>query len=76
MNFFELPVDKLILRFYLMMAIIIAAGFTGQWWIAPLGFFVFIGCITGMKFRQKAGEPAQARRMPVTGRSRKMRRAV
>ncbi len=38
------------LRFYLLMAIVIGAGFIGQWWLAILALPVFFSALMGMKF--------------------------
>jgi hypothetical protein len=50
MKLFSLNFDTLILRFYLLMAIIIGAFFIGQTWLAFLALPVFFSAMTGMKF--------------------------
>ncbi|MBI1225520.1 MAG: hypothetical protein GC192_09825 [Bacteroidetes bacterium] len=53
---------QMLIRYYVMMMVIIIAGFTGQWWLAGLSLFIFLGAIMGAKFEkakkveQKAGK--------------------
>jgi len=53
MKFFELNFAQMLIRYYLMMMVIIVAGFIGQWWLAGLGFFLFLGAIMGAKFSKR-----------------------
>ena len=50
MKSFELGLGTMLLRYYLMMMIVIAAGFMGQWWLATLALPVFLSTVLGMKF--------------------------
>ena len=50
MKLMDLKLSTLILRFYLMMAIVIGAGFLGQWWLAILSLPVFFSALMGIKF--------------------------
>jgi hypothetical protein len=50
MKLLQLQVSTLILRFYLVMAIVIGAGFIGQWWLAILALPVFYSALMGIKF--------------------------
>ncbi len=50
-NFFALDWKMALVRYYLMMTLVILGGFIGQWWIALLGFPVFLSTITGMKIQ-------------------------
>ncbi len=50
MKVFNLSVGTIIARFYLMMLIVIAAGFLGQWWLAVLAFPVFLSIMFGLTF--------------------------
>ena len=50
MKLLELSISTLILRFYLLMAIVIGAGFAGQWWFALLALPVFYSALVGIKF--------------------------
>lgn len=48
---FEAKWDTIILRYYLMMAIVLAAGFSGYNWLAVFAFPVFLSSILGVKFQ-------------------------
>jgi hypothetical protein len=48
MKAFELNLGTMLLRYYLMMLVILAAGFTGQWWLAALGLPIFLSTILGL----------------------------
>ena len=50
MRFFELSIPGVIMRFYLMMAIVLVAGFTGVWALSILALPVLISCMTGASF--------------------------
>ena len=52
MKLLELQLSTLILRFYLVMAIVIGAGFIGQWWLAILALPVFYSALMGLKFNK------------------------
>lgn len=47
---FGLSLSTLVLRYYFMMLVIIAAGFTGQWWLAILALPIFLSCMMGVRF--------------------------
>jgi len=57
MKLFELSLDKLLIRFYLIMLIIIVAGFTGLWWLAILSLPVFFTALMGMTIGKKVTIP-------------------
>ncbi len=44
---FNLSVSEVIISYLVMMAVIIAAGFSGQWWLAFLGLPLFLRGLTG-----------------------------
>ena len=48
-EFLRLRIDKVILRFYLLMAIVLIGGFTGIWWIAMLALPVFLSTMLAVK---------------------------
>jgi len=54
MKLFQLRIDTLFLRFYLMMAIVLIAGFTQMWVITFLALPVFLSCLMGMQFGRGA----------------------
>jgi hypothetical protein len=51
--FYNLGIGTLILRFYLMMAVVILAGFSGQWWICLLALPILMSIMTGYSFKKK-----------------------
>lgn len=48
MKAFNLRLDTLILRFYLMMLVIIIAGFAGMWALSFLALPIFMTCLMGV----------------------------
>ena len=52
MKFLNLSLATLIFRFYLMMAIIIAAGFSGFWILSILALPVFFSALMGIQFNK------------------------
>ena len=55
----KLSVAGVIWRFYLMMAIIIVAGFTHMWWLCLLALPVFFSALMGVELRKHytVGQP-------------------
>ena len=49
MKLFELSLEATIFRFYLMMLVVIVAGFTGFWPLAFLALPIIMSCLWGMK---------------------------
>lgn len=47
MKQFNINIGTMILRFYLMMLVVIIAGFLGQWWLAILAFPIFLSSMLG-----------------------------
>lgn len=56
MKLYATNVGEMVIRFYLMMAIIIIAGFTKQWWLAAIGFVLFFGALVGAKIKKVNSE--------------------
>lgn len=50
MKLFDINFAQMMVRYYLMMLVIVIAGFTGQWWLAGLAFFLFLSAIMGTNF--------------------------
>lgn len=48
MKSFNLSISTMLLRFFLMMFIVIIAGFIGQWWLAAVGGVLFIVSLLGI----------------------------
>ena len=57
MKFFELSLTGMVIRFYLMMVVVITAGFTGIWAIALLALPIFISGMVGMSVGKSKVEP-------------------
>ena len=51
---FDLNFGTVILRFYLMMAVVITAGFTGLWLLGLLALPIFISIMMGVSFNPSA----------------------
>jgi hypothetical protein len=52
MKYFNLSLSTLMFRFYLMMAVIIAAGFSGLWFLCFLALPVFFSAMMGIQFKK------------------------
>lgn len=50
MKLLDLSITTLMLRFYLLMAIVIVAGFLGYWSLALLALPVFFSALMGIRF--------------------------
>ncbi len=61
MKMFTLPFDKLILRFYLLMAVVIVPFFMGVPILALLALPVFLSALLGVEFT--SGPMSKVRRM-------------
>lgn len=66
MKTFELGFGTVLLRFYLMMMIVIAAGFIGQWWLASLALPVFLSIMAGITFSPKRKQEATIKALQQT----------
>lgn len=54
MKFLNLSFGGLMLRSYLMMTIIIIAGFSGMWFLSILALPIFFRALMGIQFKWKA----------------------
>ncbi|MCC6725578.1 MAG: hypothetical protein IT258_13810 [Saprospiraceae bacterium] len=63
MKLFELNFAQMLIRYYLMMMVIIIAGFIGQWWLAGLSFFIFLSALTGAKLYESRKKAASEGKM-------------
>ncbi len=61
MKLFELTLPSMVLRFYLMMAVVITAGFTGVWAIALLALPIFLSAMVGLSISSAANKPKAPR---------------
>lgn len=65
-EFLKLELGGVVLRYYLMMMIVIVAGFTGQVWLALFALPIFLSAILAVSFKIKKAKPARAvQRIPV-----------
>lgn len=60
MRFFALTFDKVLVRFYLMMACVIGGLFTGQPLIAILALPLFLSAVLGISFLPEAQDKKEA----------------
>lgn len=64
-KFFSLNFGTVLLRFYLMMGIIIAAGFSGYWLVGLLALPIFLSIMLGMTFKFKGfAKQSEQKRYP------------
>jgi len=62
MEFFNISVSTIVIRFFIMMAVIIAGVFTGQYWLVVLGLPIFLSGMLGIGFKTKEKEVKDAKR--------------
>lgn len=53
MKAYNLGIAAVIVRFYFMMLIVIAAGFLGQWWISIFALPILMSIMLGVTFGKK-----------------------
>ncbi|MFK8164031.1 MAG: hypothetical protein AB8H12_16420 [Lewinella sp.] len=58
MRFFALTFDKVLIRFFLMMVLIVGGMFAGQPLVALLGLPLFLSAILGISFMPETKETA------------------
>lgn len=59
---FKLSFAGVVVRFYLMMAVVILAGFSGLWWLAILALPIFLsGILAYNPFSAKAEQAKEAK---------------
>lgn len=52
-QFLSLGLTGIFTRYYLLMTVVIAAGFSGQWWLGLLALPIFVSAILGVKITLK-----------------------
>ena len=62
MEFFNISVSTIVIRFFIMMAVIIAGVFTGQYWLVVLGLPIFLSGMLGIGFKTKNEDVKDAKR--------------
>ncbi|MEN0048723.1 MAG: hypothetical protein AAF806_16800 [Bacteroidota bacterium] len=65
-EYFEATWDTVLIRFFLMMAVIIGGVFAGQYWLAALGLPLFLSALMAPKITfEKPKSAAKVRKMKV-----------
>jgi cell division protein FtsW (lipid II flippase) len=59
MTFFEASIGTIVIRFFLLVAIVIIAGFSGQWWISIFALPVLLSAMTGVSFKRNKNQMAK-----------------
>jgi len=59
MKFFEASIGTIVSRFFLMMAVVIIAGFTGQWWLSVFALPILLSAMTGVSFKMNKKNSAK-----------------
>lgn len=77
MRYFACTFDKVLIRFFLMMASVIVGLFSGQPLIAFLALPLFLSAMLGVSFLPEAADAsAQAKELPLTSGLRDARKAA
>lgn len=53
MKQFGISVSTMIMRFYLMVIVVIIAGFLQQWWLSLIGGAIFMTSLLGLVLKDK-----------------------
>ena len=53
MKLFEASIGTIVSRFFMMMAVVIIAGFSGQWWLSILALPILLSAMLGVSFKSK-----------------------
>jgi hypothetical protein len=69
MEFFNISVSTIVMRFFLMMGVIITGVFTGQYWLVVLGLPIFLSAMLGVGFKSKAKDAKDAKRSTMQSRA-------
>lgn len=65
MNMFSLGIGEVVVRFFLMMAVIIVGVFAGMPWLTLLGLPIFLSALLGVSFSSPAKAEAKTGRINV-----------
>ncbi len=68
MRFFAIPVYTIVLRYYLMMAVVLIAGFSGLYFLALLALPLFLSAILGISFTSAPAKEAATVATPAAAR--------
>lgn len=53
MKQFGISISTMMIRFYMMVIIVIIAGFLNQWWLSLIGGAVFMSSLLGLVWKEK-----------------------
>lgn len=70
MEFFNISVSTIVMRFFLMMGVIITGVFTGQYWLVVLGLPIFLSAMLGVGFKTKNKDVEDAKRLNIPSRTK------
>ena len=77
MRFYAITFDKVVIRFYLMMAAVLLGMFSGYYAIAFLALPLFLSAVLGVSFSPEPRAEAESKVRPMTkGRSRQVDKAA
>lgn len=71
MNMFSLSIGGVVVRFFLMMAIIIAGVFTGMYWLTLIGLPIFLSGLLGVRFVLPSQAEAKTSQLSLENRNMK-----
>ena len=65
-DMFSLSIGGVVIRFFLMMAVIIAGVFTGMYWLTILGLPIFLSALMGVSLTTPAAAEAKTSQIKVS----------
>ncbi len=65
MNMFSLGIGEVVVRFFLMMAVIIVGVFAGMPWLTLLGLPIFLSALLGVSFSSPSKAEAKTGRINI-----------
>lgn len=65
MRFYALTFDKVVIRFYLMMGVVLLGMFSGYYAIALLALPIFLSAILGISFRPETPAATESKVLPM-----------
>ncbi len=69
MTFFEASIGTIVTRFFLLMAIVIIAGFSGQWWLSVFALPILLSAMTGVSFKRNKNQTTKHSTLDSTSKS-------
>ncbi|WP_116108636.1 hypothetical protein [Lewinella sp. IMCC34191] len=65
MRFYAITFDKVVIRFYLMMGVVLLGMFSGYYAIALLALPIFLSAILGVSFRAETTAATESKVLPM-----------